>query len=128
MTHAPPPPDVAAVFDRMPARAGELRDLVLDTAAEIGLPPPSETLKWGEPAYVPGRSGTTVRIGPDKTRDGCKLLVHCGTSLVEGWRTRFNDRLDFEGNRAVLVDAEGALDSAALRECIRDALTYHRKS
>ena len=124
-------PEVAAAFDAMPAgaraRALELRELVFETAADAGLPPPTETLKWGEPAYLPGRSGTTVRIGPDSPRAGCKLLVHCQTRLVEEWRGRFEDRLSFEGNRAVLVDGAGPLDRAALSICIIDAFSYHRR-
>ena len=124
-------PEVAAAFDAMPSgartRALELRELVFETATHAGLPPPTETLKWGEPAYLPGRSGTTVRIGRHSRDAGCKLLVHCQTRLVENWRARFEDRLSFEGNRAVLVDGTAPLDRAALSACIVDAFTYHRR-
>ncbi|MEM9320129.1 MAG: DUF1801 domain-containing protein [Pseudomonadota bacterium] len=121
---------VAQAYSALPAGASahahDLRALVLQTALDEGLPPPMETLKWGEPAYLPGRSGTTVRIGPDAQRQSLKLLVHCQTNLVERWRQRFDDRLSFEGNRAVLVPVDRPLDRNALASCIAEAFTYHR--
>lgn len=119
---------VAAVFAAMPeparACALRLRGFVYEVAAEAGLML-DETLKWGEPAYLPGRAGTTIRLTHDPASGRCKLLVHCQTRLVEDWRARFDGRLTFEGNRAVLIDPTAALDDGALRACIRDALTYH---
>ncbi|MEM9049430.1 MAG: DUF1801 domain-containing protein [Pseudomonadota bacterium] len=119
------------VFAAMPeaarATALRLRDMIFEQAEAIGLAPPEETLKWGEPAYLPGRSGTTIRLGYDAKSGRCKLLVHCQTRLVEGWRARFTGRLVFEGNRAVALDPAAALDEAALRICIAEALTYHRR-
>ncbi len=87
---------------------------------------PEETLKWGEPAYLPGKSGTTVRIAADQD-GGCRLLVHCQTHLVETWRARFAGRLTFEGNRAVRVDPDMPLDRSALAACIADAFHYHKR-
>lgn len=117
---------VADAFAEMPPVARDLRALVRDVAAELGIAL-EETLKWGEPAYLPGHEGTTVRIGPDRDRNGAKLLVNCRTSLVEHWRERFGGRLGFEGNRAILVPGSGALDRSALRVCIADALAYHAR-
>jgi len=102
-----PPPEVKAAFDAMPAgtrgSALALRDLIFRTAKENDLPVPEETLKWGQPAYLPGPQGTTLRIGCEKTTDTCKLLVHCQTTLVSSWRERFGDQLRFESNRAMLT-------------------------
>ncbi len=121
----PMPDDVARAFEAMPPHALALRAAVLDVAAGLGLARPEETLKLGEPACLPGKGGTTVRIGPDKAGGGVKLLVNCRTSLVEDWRARFDGRLEFEGDRAVLVPASGRADEAAFRACIADAFTYH---
>jgi Domain of unknown function (DU1801) len=125
-----PPEAVEAAFVAMPRqsqnRARELRRLVLDTARACGIPGLEETLKWGEPAYLAGKSGTTVRIGYDEVSGDCKLLVNCQTSLVEEWRARFGDRLAFEGNRAVRVPSHVPMDTGALRACIKDAFAYHR--
>jgi len=91
MTALPPiaDPAVAAAIARHPpaVRAAllELRALILETAAglaEVG--PVVETLKWGQPAYLPKRPrvGTTLRIDALKGRaDGVALLFHCQSRL-----------------------------------------------
>lgn len=123
------PADVAEVINAMPepsrARVLQLRDLVLAEASARGIAPLEETLKWGQPSYLPGRSGTTIRLGADDVTGGAKLFVHCQTSLVDDWRSRFGDRLAYEGNRAVLIDPEGPLPTEELSLCIGAALTYH---
>ncbi|MEL6234038.1 MAG: DUF1801 domain-containing protein [Pseudomonadota bacterium] len=120
----------AAVFAAMPgparACALRLRGLIHEVAAEMELTL-QETLKWGEPAYLPGRAGTTLRLNHDATSGQCRLLVHCQTRLVEEWRARFDGRLRFEGNRAVLIDPTAEFEESALRACILDALTYHAR-
>ncbi|WP_375570847.1 DUF1801 domain-containing protein [Ahrensia marina] len=123
------PADVAQAINAMPepsrARVLQLRDLVLAEASTRGIAPLEETLKWGQPSYLPGRSGTTIRLGADDVTGGAKLFVHCQTSLVDDWRSRFGDRLAYEGNRAVLIDPEGPLPTEELSLCIGAALTYH---
>ena len=58
MTAAPPAPsDIAAALDAFPPAARErladLRALIFDTAAATpGVGALTETLKWGEPAYL----------------------------------------------------------------------------
>ncbi|WP_158966563.1 DUF1801 domain-containing protein [Chachezhania sediminis] len=131
MTFPETPTAIAAVFAAMPlatqARARELRALVHEVAKAEGVTKLEEGLRWREPAFLPGRAGTAVRIAPDGARDGLKMLVHCQTSLIEDWRARFDGRLDFEGNRAVLIPTDAPLDRDALAACIADALTYRRK-
>ena len=62
-------PNVKAVFDsylaKMRAALLTLRETILSTAAETdGVGKLTETLKWGEPAYLPVKPGigTTIRI------------------------------------------------------------------
>lgn len=123
------PSDVADVIAKMPAttqkRLLKLRAMIFKVAHEKSVSPVEETLKWGEPAYVPGRSGTTIRLTEDPASGRCKMLVHCQTSLVEDWRDLFGARLTFEGNRAVLIDPESPLPVEELSMCIASALTYH---
>ncbi len=64
----PMPAGVAAAFsvfpDRVRARLLEVRDLIFETAASAGgVGPLTETLKWGEPAYLTEAtgSGSTIR-------------------------------------------------------------------
>jgi hypothetical protein len=123
------PAEVAAVIDAMPepsrTRVLQLRNLVLAEADALGIAPVEETLKWGQPSYVPGPAGTTIRLGADEGTGGAKLFVHCQTSLVNEWRSTHGARLSYEGNRAVLINPEGPLPSDELSMCIGSALTYH---
>jgi len=134
---AHPPPEVAAAFNAFPAKAKvkllQLRKLIYRTAAgNSGIGPLAETLKWGQPSYLPKkpRVGTTVRLGfSDKTPDKIQMFVHCQTTLVDTYRTLLADEpdelLSFEGNRAIVIALKPALPKAPLALCIEAALTYH---
>jgi len=107
----------------------ELRALILEAGGEIeatgGL---TETLKWGQPSWLPKtpRVGTTVRIDARKAPEaGCALFVHCQTSLAEEFRELYPGVFAFEGNRALLFEADADLPREALKHCIGLALTYH---
>ncbi|MEM6652020.1 MAG: DUF1801 domain-containing protein [Pseudomonadota bacterium] len=128
----PPPPEVAAVLSDSPAIARahltQLRTLILETAAahaEIG--PLIETLKWGEPSYLPKRSrtGTTIRLGWDEAGQVIRLFVHCQTTLIKDWRDRYEPELKFVGNRELRLPTNRPLPIAALKHCVAMALTYH---
>ena len=128
------PPDIAAALDACPAaqRAAleQLRALIFQTAAalpEVG--PLTETLKWGEPAYLTEatRTGSTLRIGPVQGRpDRVALFVNCQTVLADRFRQRFGPALEVQGDRAVLIDVAAPLDREVLGACIAMVLTYHR--
>lgn len=129
------PAEVQAVFDAAPeplrGKLLALRWLILDTAAETeGVGKLTETLKWGEPAYLTeaSGSGSTIRIGwKSREPDLYRLLVHCQTDLVEQFRARFGDQLRTEGARAILLDAAAPPPDQVVAACIRLALTYHRR-
>jgi hypothetical protein len=128
-------PQVRAVFDGFPApvrrRLLEIRSLIFETAGKLdGVGPLTETLKWGEPAYLTNAtgSGTTIRLGWLKSAEKeCAVLLNCRTTLVETFRTRFPDAFSYEKNRAILLSASGSLPSAPLAICLSMALTYHRR-
>jgi hypothetical protein len=133
---APPLPSAVAVaFDAFPTpareRLAELRALIFETAATTpGVGPLTETLKWGEPAYLTeaSRSGSTIRLGVTRSDPPrCAVHLNCKTTLVEEYRAAFSDVLDFEGNRAVLLDPAKALPRKALAQAVAMALTYHRR-
>lgn len=129
------PADVAAVFAGFPADARarllSLRRLIYETAdALTAVGPLTETLKWGEPAYLTeaSKSGSTIRLGWKRASPNrVALYFNCKTTLVEGFRAQFADELTFEGNRAILVPITGPLPEKALASCVAAALTYHRK-
>ncbi len=126
--------DVAEAFAVLPPAARDkllqLRTLIFDTAAKTpGVGPLEEALRWGEPSYLTSKSksGTTIRIHwKPRCADRCAMYVHCQTNLVEQYRLRHPDSLEFEGNRAVLFPIDKPLPEKALRDCVRLALTYHQ--
>jgi hypothetical protein len=128
-------PHVDAAFDAVPPPARAyllaLRDLILATAQKTsGVGPLTETLKWGEPAFLTEatKSGTTIRLGWKPAEPGIvRLLVHCSTTLVNEWRDRYAGTLAFEGTRAIRLDARAPLPRAELAHCIAMALTYHAR-
>lgn len=88
-----------------------------------------ETLKWGQPAYLPAKAkiGTTIRLGVPKT-GGFGMYTHCQTSLISDFSTQFGDELQFEGNRGVLFMSGADIPEEPLRILIARALTYHLKT
>lgn len=131
----PNDPAVRAVFDaQAPALRAALLDLrghVLAAAARSGrVGELVETLKWGEPAYLPKRArvGTTVRINALKgSADRYGAYFHCQTTLLESFRHLYPDAFSYEGNRAILLRVGEAYPVEALRHCLTLALTYHLK-
>ena len=129
------PADVAAAFaafpERVRARLLEVRDLIFETATDIeGVGPLTETLKWGEPAYLTeaSKSGSTIRLGVTRADPPrCAIYLNCKTTLVAEFRAAFAEAFDFEGNRAVLLDPAAPLAKGALAQAITMALTYHRR-
>lgn len=127
-------PAVGAVLKEQPAgiksRLLELRTLILETAAATeGVGALTETLKWGEPAYLPEQPkvGTTIRINASKiVGGGTAMFFNCNTTLVETFREHYPDTFVFERNRALHFKPDEPLPVAELRHCIALALSYHR--
>jgi len=130
----PVPTNVAAVYDSYPVAARDVlfavRALIFQTAAQnpvIG--PLTETLKWGEPAYLTEatKSGSTIRMAwkPGKPDHGA-LFLNCKTTLVDTMREIYSDTFTYQGTRAVLFPLDQPLPNDALAHCIEMALTYHR--
>ena len=135
---APPhpiPPAVAAVYAAYPPAPRKLllslRDQIFAAAATLpGTMPLTETLKWGEPAYLTEatKSGTTIRLGwSAKHPDAASLFVSCQTSLIESWRDQYGDELSFVGNREIRFPLGQNPPTAPVRHCIAMALTYHKR-
>ena len=130
----PVPGPVAVALSRYPARVRarllDIRQIVFEVAAETeGVGTLTETLKWGEPAYLTeaSKSGTTIRLGAAKSApEECRILFNCKTTLVEAFRDHFADVFAFDGNRALVVPVTGALPHVPLMLCLRAAMTYHR--
>ena len=125
-----PPAAVARVLDGFAeperARLLELRLLIFDVAGTEGVGPLTETLKWGEPAYLTDatKAGTTVRLGlPKGVPDRVALFVSCQSRLIDRVRVECPE-LDCVGDRAIHVPLTGPLPPLA--HAIGLALTYKR--
>ncbi|MAN45395.1 MAG: DUF1801 domain-containing protein [Alphaproteobacteria bacterium] len=131
----PAPADVQAVFETYPLEARKLllalRQLVFETAARLpDVGRITETLKWGEPAYLTtaSKSGTTIRLAwSSKRPDSVGLFVNCQTTLLKDWRWHYEDELTLVGNREIRFALDKPLPEDALRHCIAMALTYHKR-
>lgn len=127
------PEDVRAAFERLPSESRksllQVRELIFETAASTqGVGNVEEALRWGEPAYLTPetRSGSTIRLGVEKSSGQPALFFNCQTRLVEDFRQQFGDRLSYSKNRAVLLDPTEPLDISALAACVKAALRYHK--
>lgn len=132
MSRAFADPQVKAAFDGFdPAVRTDalwLRELIFDTAeATEGVGEITETLRWGQPAYLPvrPRTGTTVRIGAAGAPGQLGMFVHCQTSLIDSYRRYYGGDLVLDGNRAVVLTAGQRAPAEMLGHCIAMALTYH---
>ncbi|REL38442.1 DUF1801 domain-containing protein [Rhodohalobacter sp. SW132] len=125
--------EVAQKFDSYPdyikPKMQNLRDLIFEVAETTdGVGKLNETLKWGEPAYLPSKkkTGTTIRIDwKSKSPEQVGMYVSCNTTLIDTFRTMFGDDLSFEGKRAVVFPVNEPIPRKELMICIRMALRYH---
>ena len=134
MPALPIPAEIEQAFKAYPpaitAKLKSLRALIFTTWAETEIDVPlTETLKWGQPAYLPGRPriGSTIRLGATKDQTKAALFVHCQTTILPDFRDIHPDTFQTEGNRAVLLSASEQLPTTALGHLIASALTYHQR-
>jgi hypothetical protein len=123
-----PPPEVAAIFAAAPPPAREgllaLRTLIFRTADQISAPL-TETLRWGQPAYLAPK-GSTIRLGLPR-QGGFAVYCHCQTSLIADFRLLAGDACHTEGNRVVLFSHPAEIDAALISHLIARALTWHQR-
>lgn len=127
------PHTVAAAFAGVPGsvkpRLLEIRRLIFEVSKGMdAVGPLTETLRWGEPAYLTQitRSGTTIRLGRSRSApNDAAIFFNCQTSLVEEFRMQFADEFRFEKNRAVIIPHQRPLPENSVRFCLGRALTYH---
>lgn len=133
---APPVPShIAEAISHYPENVRsvllQIRQMIFSIAAQTeGVGALTETLKWGEPAYLTEESGsgTTIRLAAIKSApDHAAVLFNCKTTLVKTFREHFPEAFGFDGNRALLIPVTTPLDSEPLGSCLRAALVYHRR-
>jgi hypothetical protein len=124
-------PKVKEVFDNYPqsvkSQLLHLRALVLSVAAETdGLEKLEETLKWGEPSYLT-KHGSTVRMDwKEKNPEQFAIYFKCTSRLVSTFKTLYQNKFEFEGDRAIVFKLNDKIPEDELKHCIAMALTYHK--
>lgn len=129
------PEDISAQVTQWPAPAQAqftaLRKIVHNVARRAEIGALTETLKWGQPSWLPTRPriGSTLRCDWHETApQRLSLYVHCQTTLAETMRTLYPDAFAYEGNRVLHIALDAPLPEAAIDHCALLTLTYHRKS
>ena len=101
-----------------------LRDLIFSVTENHNLGEVEETLKWGEPSYLV-KGGSPVRMDwKPKSPDKYFLFFHCQTKLVDTFRELYSNALEFQGNRAIVLDINRKLPEKNIRHCIELAFRY----
>lgn len=124
--------DVKAVYDACAPDLRQamlrVRELIFTTARETpGVGRLQECLKWGAPAFLTPetRSGSTIRLAPDRHRPGgFALHLISSSDLAAQFRELYPDAFKFARDRSILLNA-GAAPPPELGHCIAIALTYH---
>lgn len=107
----------------------ELRKMIYQTATRnpvIG--EITETLKWGEPAYLTNetKSGSTIRLGWKPSQEAYYMMhFNCQTTLIDRFKRRYADLFRYDKNRSLVFHVNDVIIEQALCDCIEQALTYH---
>lgn len=124
-------PEVEAVFAAYPEavrdKMEKLRAIVVETAEESpAVSSIEESLKWGEPSFKTN-IGSTLRMDwKSKNPKQYAIYFQCTSRLVPTFRLVFDDRFQYEGNRAIVFQINDKLPMEELKECIKATLSYHK--
>lgn len=103
-----------------------LRELIYSVAKQNILGDVTETLKWGELSYLT-KNGSPVRMDwKAKSPQHYFLFFHCQTTLVDTFRVMYADTLEFQGNRALILNLSVERPEHVLRQCLKMAFTYKK--
>lgn len=132
MKTPPIPKTVAKVFDSYKPKDRnvllKLRSLVFQVAeSDERIGTLTETLKWGEPAYLTTKTkaGSTVRLGVSK-QGHPTVFVSCSTPLIESFQALAYDKvISMVPPRELTVPDVTEENREVLQKCIAMTLTYH---
>lgn len=125
--------DVKSAFDSFPkdarTRLMEIRDLIFKCAAsDDAIGELTETLKWGEPAYLTEQtgSGSTIRLGFKESQpESVGVYFNCQTTIINDIQQRYADKFTCKDNRVLLLPVKQPVPAEELSECMNIALKYH---
>lgn len=103
-----------------------LRAMIFQLAEALSLGEVEETLKWGEPSYKV-KTGSPIRLDwKPSSPNNYYVFFHCQTKLVDTFRQLYDDELEFQGNRAIVLDVSSPIPEDMLKHCLTLALTYQQ--
>ncbi|MFZ1814631.1 MAG: DUF1801 domain-containing protein [Rhizobiaceae bacterium] len=107
----------------------DLRNLILEAAGEVpDIGPLAQTIKWGQPSFAPSRPGIGSSVRIQANGNGTYgLMFICHAGLVERFRGQYAGELEFDGDRAIVVDPARPFDRVAAKHCVAQALTFKLK-
>lgn len=121
------PAPVAAAYDGFPdaprrALLAARAEVYAAASDDARIGPLTETLKWGEPAYLTDatKSGSTIRLA--LLGGAPAMFVNCRTTLVGEVGDRCGGAFRYAGRRGILLAGAPA---EAVRHAAWLALTYH---
>jgi hypothetical protein len=122
---------IKAKFDSYPdavkSQLEYLRSLIFQVAADLALTDVDKSLKWEEPSYHV-KHGSPIRIDwKQRSPDNYYLFFNCQTRLIDTFRELYSDILDFQGNRAIVLNLHQPIPEHAIKHCIELALTYKNR-
>ncbi len=126
------PSDVEATFATYPDRIRDkllsIRDMIMSAAKDTNVGALTETLKWGQPAYLTApKTGSTIRLGwSSKHPDRASVFFICHTHLVDRFREIYPDSFNYVDNRELFFHETDTIPETELGHCLAMALTYHR--
>lgn len=124
--------DVVAAWPKAAqSRFHEIRGIVFDATKDIARLTLVETLKWGEPSWLPDRAriGSTLRVAwSDKSPDQIGLFVNCNTAIGDTMRQLYPADFTYDGTRALRLPLQGALPVQAIAHCAVLTLTWHSRT
>ena len=106
----------------------KIRACILDAATGTRAAPLVETLKWGEPSWLPAkpRIGSTLRVSWSDARPGnIGLYVNCQSTLAEDIRTIYPQTFDYEKHRVLWLPLDAPFPAEAVRHVASMVLLYH---
>ena len=135
MSAPPLPRDVKTVVRTYPSAARsrfmDIREIVFAAAADTPETGPlTETLKWGQPAYLTEvtQSGATLRVAwNQRDPDRIGIFLNCRSSLVENIRTLYPGTFEIEGTRGLKLALDKPLPKQAIDHVARLSQSYHRR-
>lgn len=103
-----------------------LKSLIYQVAKELAIDNIEESLKWGEPCYSV-KTGSPIRMDWTlKTPNEYYLFFNCQTKLVDTFRELYADTLEFQGNRAIVLNLSEPPPEDAVKHCLGLALNYKK--